>query len=305
MNDPHHDARSTILSFIPGRGTMRTGIVLALALAGVTLAGCQRDRPAADARAGQAVASVNGEEITVLQLNEEMQRAGVPAAEQQVASKQLLQALIDRELLESEAAKEKLDRDPKVMQAIERARSLIIAQAYMQKRVGDTGRPSQSEIEDYFNKHPQFFAKRRQLTMSQLVLPASSVTPELRAVADREKSLDEVAAFLDARQVVHHRAQVTRSTADLKPELASTLLSMPRGQSILVQEGQRAMLIAVDAVREAPVTLDVAAPQIAQYLARRENKELAQAEIQRLRASARIEYLNRDLAPAAATPGLE
>ncbi|MCB2487481.1 hypothetical protein KQ783_15645, partial [Listeria monocytogenes] len=77
------------------------------------------------------LASVTGEEITVLQLNEEMQRAGVPAAQQQTASKQLLPALIDRELLESAAAKEKIDRDPKVRQAIERARSLIIAQAYM------------------------------------------------------------------------------------------------------------------------------------------------------------------------------
>ncbi|WP_306391143.1 EpsD family peptidyl-prolyl cis-trans isomerase [Telluria beijingensis] len=309
MNNPHHDARSTILSFILGREAARTGMVpalvpaLVLALAGMTLAGCQRDQPAADAKPGQALASVNGEEITVLQLNEEMQRAGVPAAQQQVASKQLLQALIDRELLESEAAKEKLDRDPKVMQAIERARSLIIAQAYMQKRVGDTGRPSQSEIEDYFNKHPQFFAKRRQLTMSQLVLPVSNVTPELRTAADRAKSLDEVAAFLDARQVVHGRAQVTRSTADLKPELASKLLSMPKGQLFLVQEGQRAMLVAVDEVREAPVALDIAAPQIAQYLAKRKNTELAQAEIQRLRGSAKIEYMNKDLAPDATAPG--
>ena len=298
MNSLHHNARSSFLSPSPRR--MVCAIVL---MASVGLAGCNRDKPAADAKPGQALASVNGEEITILQLNEEMQRAGVPAAQQQVASKQLLQALIDRELLESEAAKEKIDRDPKVMQAIERARSLIIAQAYMQKAVGDTGRPTQTEIEEYFNQHPQFFANRRQFAMNQLVLPASAVTPELRAAADKARSLEEVAAFLDARKVAFGRAQVTRSTADLKPELASKLLSMPKGQLFLVQEGQRAMLIAIDAVRDAPVALDIAAPQIAQYLANRKNKELAQAEIQRLRATAKIDYLNKDLAPSAATPG--
>lgn len=272
-------------------------------MASVGLAGCNRDKPRADAGPGQVLASVNGEEITVLQLNEEMQHAGVPAVQQQVAGKQLLQALIDRELLESEAAKEKIDRDPKVRQAIERARSLIIAQAYMQKAVGDTGRPTQTEIEEYFNKHPQFFARRSQLTMRQLVLPASALTPELRAAADKAKSLEEVAAFLDTRQIAYDRTQVTRSTADLKPELASTLLAMPKGKLFLVQEGQRALLIAIDSVRDAPVALDIAAPQIAQYLANRKNKELAQAEIQRLRATAKIEYLNQDLAPSAATPG--
>jgi EpsD family peptidyl-prolyl cis-trans isomerase len=299
-------ARSLTKGRISGSSgrTRARALGAALLMAGVALAGCNKDKPAGEAKPGQSLASVNGEEITVLQLNEEMQRASVPAARQQVASKQLLQALIDRELLESEASKEKIDRDPKVMQAIERARSLIIAQAYMQKRVGDVGRPSQVEVEEYFNKHPQFFSKRRQFAMNQLVMPASAVTPELRAAADKAKSLDDVALFLDAKQIQYGRAQVTRSTADLKPEISSKLLSMPKGQLFFVQEGPRAMLIAIDEVREAPVSLAIAAPQITQYLTNLKNKELAQAEIQRLRATAKIEYLNKDLAPDPATPGV-
>jgi hypothetical protein len=56
----------------------------------------------------------------------------------------------------------------------------------------------------------------------------------------------------------------------------------------------------------------VAAPQIEQALAGEKNKELAAAEVKRLRADAKIEYLNKDLAldpksapanPAAALPG--
>jgi len=298
MNDLHPSAGLASFSSLPKRG-----LCAALLIAGVALGGCNKDRPAAEAKPGQALASVNGEEITVLQLNEEMQRAGVASAQQAAGRKQLLQALIDRELLESEAAKEKVDRDPKVMQAIERARSLIIAQAYMQKRVGDVAAPTQAEIEEYFNKHPEFFSKRRQFAMNQLVLPASAVTPELRAAADRARSLEEVAVYLDARQIQYGRAQATRSTADLKPELSSKLLSMPKGQLFFAQEGPRAMLIAIDEVREAPVSLAIAAPQIAQYLGNLKNREMAQAEIQRLRATARIEYLNKDLAPDASTPG--
>ncbi|WP_229429189.1 EpsD family peptidyl-prolyl cis-trans isomerase [Massilia sp. ST3] len=282
--------------------TPKRALCAALILATAALAGCGDKEKAA--KPGQALASVNGEEITVLQLNEEMQRAGVPAAQQQVASKQLLQALIDRQLLESEAAKEKLDRDPKVMQAIERARSLIIAQAYMQKRLGEPARPTPAEVEAYFNKNPQFFANRKQFAMNQLVVPAAALTPELRSAVDSAKSLEEVAVLLDARKVQYGRAQVTRSTADLNPQVASKLLSMPKGQIFVVKEGERALMISIADVRDAPVTLAIAAPQITKYLTNQKNKELAQAEIQRLRSTAKIEYLNKDMAPTGKEPGL-
>jgi peptidyl-prolyl cis-trans isomerase C len=283
--------------------TPKRALCAALILVSAALAGCG-DKPK-ESKPGQALASVNGEEITVLQLNEEMQRAGVPAAQQQVASKQLLQALVDRQLLQNEAAKEKIDRDPKVMQAIERARSLIIAQAYMQKRIGDVARPSQAEVEAYFNKNPQFFANRKQFSMNQLIVPASALTPDLRAAVDKAKSLEEIAVLLDARKIQYGRAQVTRSTADLNPQLSTKLLAMPKGQLFAVKEGDRAMLISIADVRDAPVTLAIAAPQISQFLANKKHKELASAEIQRLRTTAKIEYLNKDMVPdAKSVPGL-
>ena len=277
-------------------------LMLALVLV-LALAGCG-DRTA-PAKKGQALANVNGEEITVLQLNEEMQRAGVPAARQQQAGRQLLQALIDRELLEHAAVDEKLDRDPKVMQAIERTRSLIVAQAYLQKRLAKVAPPSPAEVEAYYKEHPEFFDKRKQFSMEQLMLAAADMTPEVRAAADGARSLEEVAVWLDAHQVKYARAQVTRSTAELGPALSTKLLALPKGQLFSVREGNRAMLLSVAEVREAPVPLTVAAPQIAQFLTARKHKELAAAEVERLRKDAKIEYLNKELAQDAnaAAPG--
>jgi EpsD family peptidyl-prolyl cis-trans isomerase len=271
----------------------------ALLLAAAALAGCNKAR---EAKPGQTLASVDGHEITVLQLNEELQRAGVPASRQDAAGKQLLQALIDRQLLQNEAEKEKLDRDPKVMEAVERARALIVAQAYMQKHMGGAARPSQAEVEDYFNKHPEFFARRKQFGMNELIIPAADLTAETRAAADSARSIEEVAVWLDAHKIKYGRAQVTRSTSDLAPQLSAKLLGLPKGQLFIVKEGERAMLIAIGEVRDAPVTLQVAAPQIEQFLAKNRNKELATAEVQRLRATARIEYMNKSMMPDAKTP---
>jgi len=269
-------------------------LLLALLALMAALSGCGDKAP--PARPGQALANVNGEEITVLQLNEEMQRANVPAARQQQASKQLLQALIERELLEHAAVGEKLDRDPKVMGAIERARSLIVAQAYMQKRLAKVAPPTPGEVEAYYKAHPDYFDKRKQFRMEQLTLAARDLTPEVRAAADGARSLEEVAVWLDAHGIQYGRSQATRSTADLNAGLAKKLLEMPKGQLFSVREGERAMLLALAEVRDAPLPLTVAAPQIAQFLVTRKHKELAAAEVERLRQGAKIEYLNKELA---------
>jgi hypothetical protein len=185
------------------------------------------------------------------------------------------------------------------MQAIDRARSLIVAQAYLQKRIGNVTKPTPAEIEDYYNKHPEFFSNRKQFSMNELVIAASDLTPAVRGAADTARSLEEVAVWLDAHRVKYGRNQVTRSTADVPPQLSSKLLGMPKGQLFVVKEGARAMFIAVADIKDAPVSLPVAASQIEQFLVNRKNKELAAAELQRLRAEARIDYLNKSLMPDA------
>jgi peptidyl-prolyl cis-trans isomerase C len=274
--------------------------LLAILTAMLVFGACSQK--AADATPGQALASVDGVEITVLQLNEELARAGVKAANEQAAGKQLLQALIDRQLLQAEAAREKLDRDPKVMQAIERARALVIAQAVLQKRVGNTAPPTSAEVEAYYNAHPQFFAARKQFAMDQLQLPAAALTPALKQVVDAATSLDDVTNWLAANKVQAGRSHVTRSTSDLAPALVTRLLAMRKGQVFAVQEGERALVIALLDVQKAPVTLAIARPQIEQFLVKGRQKEAASAELARLRAGAKIAYLNKAFADEPGAP---
>jgi EpsD family peptidyl-prolyl cis-trans isomerase len=259
----------------------------AVVVAALSLSACGNK----EKKSGQSLVSVNGEEITVLQLNEELQRSGVQPQQQQAARKQLLDALIDRQLLQNEAVKDKVDRDPKVVQALERAKSLIVAQAYLQKRVGVVARPTRPEVEAYYQAHPEFFANRKELLMRELVVATADLGDELKAEMDSAKSLDEVAAWLDARKVKFSRTELARATSDLPSELAAKLLSMPKGQLFVIKEGERALLITIAAVKDAPVTLEVAAGQIEQFLFNKKNKELADAELARLRAAAKIVYL--------------
>ena len=245
-----------------------------------------------DKKAGQSLAVVNGEEITFHQVRDELQRSNVPAAQQEAASKQLLEALIERQLLLDEAAKDKTDRDPKVMQAIERNRAQIIAQAYMQKRLASVARPSKAEVEAYFKKNPQFFSERKQFDLKQLTIASKSMNDELRAAIDAAKSLEEVAAFLTSNKIEFGRGDLVRSTSDLPTEMSSKLLSMPRTQLFLIKEGERTLLLTLTDVKDSPVTLEKASPQIEQFLFQQKSKETADALLKSLRATAKINYLN-------------
>lgn len=278
---------------------------LGLALVGLALAGLAGCGGSKDKKSGQALASVNGEEVTMLQLNEELQRAGITAERQAAASKQLLESLIDRQLLLNEAIKEKVDRDPKVLQSVERAKALIVAQAYLQKKVGTPTRPTRAEVDEYYNKNPQFFQQRKQFDMRQLVLQSKDLTPAVKTMIDNSKTLEEVVVALDAQKVRYARAQVTRSSTDLPVELSRKLLEMNKGQLFIVREGERSLLISIADIKDAPVPLDAAVPQIEQFLLNQRGKALADAEVARLRAAAKIEYLNKgatEAAPAAPAP---
>jgi EpsD family peptidyl-prolyl cis-trans isomerase len=278
----------------------RAGRMLPLVLmVAAAMAGCGDKK---EKKPGQTLASVNGEEITVSQLNEELQRANVSSAQQEQASRQLLVSLVDRQLLLAEAGKDKLDRDPKVVQAIERAKAQILAQAYLQKRIGQPARPSKEEVSQYFNQHPELFSQRKVFQMRQLVLSTDDVTTEVKGVIDAAKSLDEVATWLSAHKVKFAAAPLTRASTDLPPELSKRLLAMPQGQLFLIKEGARSVLATVVDIKDAPLALDAVAPQIEQLLVSQRNKEAAEAELTRLRSAAKIVYFNRTTGAEEAAP---
>ena len=79
----------------------QTKLVLMLAALGL-LVSCGDKKPAEE-KAGQSIVRVNGDEITIHQLNAELQRANVQPAQQELAGKQITKSLVDRQILVQQA----------------------------------------------------------------------------------------------------------------------------------------------------------------------------------------------------------
>jgi peptidyl-prolyl cis-trans isomerase C len=271
--------------------TGRRALTSIALVAAIGLSACgSKEKPAS-----QSLVVVNGQEITVHQVNDELMRANVqiPPDQKEAAAKQLLETLVDRQLLQAQALNDKIDRDPAVMQAIERAKSQIIAQAYLQKRLANNGKPSKDEIQAYFVGHPEIFSQRKAFDMSQLIIASKDFSSELKDMIGSSKSLDEIAAWFSTHKVEFVRNRMTKSTAEMPLELVKKLQVMNKGQLLVVQEGDRHVLVAITQSKDIPVTAAVAEQQIGQFLMDKKNKESAQAELTRLRAQAKIEYLNQ------------
>jgi peptidyl-prolyl cis-trans isomerase C len=267
-------------------GRVLCGVLLLVTAVGLSACGSK------EKKAGQALVRVNDEEITVLQINDELRRAGVKADQQEAATKQLLESLIDRQLLTEEGMRNKIDRTPDVMLAIAHAKSQIVAQAYLRSIVSKIAKPSRAEIDEYFKMHPEYFAERKQFDMQQLMIATKDFSSELKSTIDSATSLDEVAAWLDQHNVRYSRGQLSRSTTDLPEQMVAKLKVMKKGQLFIVNEGENSLLNSISDVKDSPVSVKNAAPQIEQYLLNRKSKDAADAEIAHLRLMAKIQYLN-------------
>jgi len=166
-----------------------------------------------------------------------------------------IERLIEQRLARQHAIEQGLDRAPQIVQAIESARSEILARAYRQLVAESQPRPTREEIARFYREHPELFSDRRVFTLEE-----------------REGSFT-VNRF-------------TRPAEELPLELLPRLHAMAAGE-LIVHEGQTLRLVAA---RLAPLDEAAAAPLIEKFLLARRSSEALAAEMKRLRGQARIEY---------------
>ena len=245
-----------------------------------TLAGC--DRVAADRADAQLVARVNGIEISAHQI-----RTGAAPSVAQAVEK-----VIDRELLVQKALEAGLERDPLVKDSIDSARRQVLAQAYLDRAAGTRAAPSREEVRAFYAENPALFAERRIYRMRELLVSASAeMIDVLRAQAARTADLDELAAWLKTRNARFSAATETQPAEQLPLAFLPQLARMKPGEIAVFATPLGASVVQLIHAEDAPLGAEQAQALIEQFLAGRKRLESAAAEVKRLRASARIEYV--------------
>ena len=230
----------------------------------------------------QLVARVNGVEISSHEI-----RANGGATVAQAVEK-----VIDRELLVQKALEAGLDRDPLVKDSIDNARRQVLAQAYLDRTATAATRPSREEVRAFYAENPALFAERRIYRMRELVVSANAeLVDVLRTQATRAADLDEVAAWLKSRNARFSAATETQPAEQLPLAFLPHMARMKAGEIAVFPTPPGATVIQVVHAEEAPLAFEQSQALIEEFLAGRKRLEVAAAEVKRLRAAARIEYV--------------
>lgn len=274
---------------------IRNGIgisVLAIALA-TALSGCG-EKDVESKKATQVAAKINGEEITVHQINFEMAKlsGGIPPDQIKQATNRILNGLIDQHLLMQKAIDEKVDRDPQVLQTLESSRQQILAQAYVQRLAEQAVKPTNAEIEDYYANHPALFSERRIFRLQEISIP---VTPEniesVKAKLAGIRSMTELAEWLKSVNIPARAVQSVKAAEQLPLELLPRLHALKDGQAATLATPNSLNIFYLIGSQSQPMNMEQAKPVIERFLLNTRKREIAQAEIKKLRESAKLEYM--------------
>jgi EpsD family peptidyl-prolyl cis-trans isomerase len=270
-------------------------LVLPLMIAAL-VAGCgDKKEGAANGEQGatQVAAKVNGTELTVHQVNYALQRIpNLDKDQSRAASLQVVKNLVDQELLVQKATEDKLDRDPAVAQALDAARRQILAEAYISRKLGAPAEPSEAEVTEYFNQHPELFSKRKLYRLQEISIKAPKDKHEaIRAQLAASRTLNDFGAWLKAESLPVQAVQGVKPAERLPLELLPKLSQMPDGQAMVVNtpEGLRVIVLADSQTQ--PVTMEQAKPAIVRLLQQQARQKAAKAELEALQKAARIEYV--------------
>lgn len=277
--------------------------VLVLAVA-VSLAGCGDKKK--DKEASQVAAKVNSDEITVHQINQELTKLGNLTPEQaKQAANQVLRSIVDQQIFVQKAIEEKMDRDPKVVQALDAARRQILSQSYIQKLTADVPKLTDAEISDYFQKNPALFAERRIFRLQEVIVQTTPANVEtIKTELAKAKQLSDFIQWLKDQKIPARAAQSVKAAEQLPLELVPRLSKLQNGQALNMMNGNMMNIIFVADSQSQPRTLEQSKADIERFLTNAKKREVATAELKKLREKAKIEYLGtysdagKDVAPA-------
>lgn len=275
-------------------------VAAAVSLA-LTLSACDKKT------GGQVVAIVNGEEISISELNQELQGANVPeGAQKQDLQRAVLQRIVDRRLLAQEAKEQGIDRDPAYLARQRRMNEELLVNMYARRAASSVKLPESAAIEKFIRENPGAFSQRSRLTLNQVSFPMPA-KPEMLKQFEPDKTLEAVAATATRLGLQVNRGKDTVDTGALPPAMLKQLEALPPGEPFLVPVNGR-IVVSVIAGRE-PIALTAEqSRQVAVEALRNQSlSKIGEARLKDARAKAEIVYEpgfapkgDKSTAPAAA-----
>lgn len=264
---------------------LRHGVVLGVA-ACLLVAGCGKGGKEPK---GQVVATVNGQEITAIDLRNEMGDFRAPdAATRKAAERAALQQIIDRKLLAEVAKERKLDKTPDYVQQKRRVDEAFIVRYWQTNIAKSVPAPSKEEVERFVAANPDLYAARKVFVLDQIRAPMVRDPAVIEALKPL-KTLADVGGLLTSKNIRFQQGNTTLDALTAPPEVVSQIMKLPADEVFVVPQGNLLTINHIRETRVVPAPAEVATAHATQYLKNQRTQTAVQRELSAALAAAKKE----------------
>lgn len=282
----------------------KTLMLTAAIAVSMTLGGCSQIKKLVGGKpAGQVVATVNGDEITSLQLRQEMGNFSSRDPKiVKLAQQQALQQIIMRRLLVQQAKTDKLDKSADYTLQVQRGEEALLAQSFQRKIAATIPAPTRAEADAYVAANPSRFSGRRVLVVEQLIAPPNKISPEKFKPLN---TLEEVKALYQAEGATFQENVSSVDTLTADPRLVTQMDKLPPGEVFVVPQGGALIFNRITSARSVPFTGDAAINFAMNAIRGQKAQDVVRKRMETMRkdAEAKIVYNAAFKPPAPAKPG--
>jgi EpsD family peptidyl-prolyl cis-trans isomerase len=250
----------------------------------------------------QVVASVNGREVTLIELRMEMARLGLNPNEPYAEGK-ALKSLTDRVLIAEEARKAKMDKRPEALWRMEAAKEQALAEMYM-GIVSQPAEPTQEDVETFILDNPTLFTAAKKYTFSVLDLEAGDFDLEVMTpLFDETSDFTKLEAYMKGQDIPYTISSAVRESSSFPEQIRLQLAEYTLGDNIVLQGDQQVSILKIINVSNAAITVLEGIPVARQLLKQEESRQRVENKLNELRGDARIKIFRQSAKLPAAENG--
>lgn len=241
---------------------------------------------------GQVVAVVNGEEITLQELNSELAELKVPEnADKKEARRAVLQQIVSRRLLSQQAKQDGVDRDPNYISAERRMKEQLLVSMYAKKAMDTVSVPDTAAINKFMAQNPTLFKQRTLYKLDQIQFDMPANPASLKAL-ESAHTMDEVATTLANMGVKFTRGSGSFDSGRIPQPMLKQILALKPGEPFVVPAGEPGKGLVNVITGSTPIAVpdEQARAMAAQAYRNQALAKLGEQRLKEAKAKAKIEY---------------
>ena len=185
---------------------------------------------------GQVAAVVNGDEITLKEINAEIGTANIPeGADSKEIQKAALQRVVERRLLAQAAQEDGLDKTPEFLIRSRQVNDALLVQLLGQRAEKSFQVPDQAAIDKFMADNPSMFAGRKMYVVDRIQFALPADMSKLKSL-ESSHSMEEVAAQLNSLGIKFERGPAKMDSAQLGQQRLNQILALPSGEPFVIPE---------------------------------------------------------------------